>query len=67
MSKNFNLNIHQVTSIRVGPVKENSPIDGFISTNRELVIETPDGTIEITLFSQYVSEDSDGNPLEVRL
>jgi hypothetical protein len=67
MSKNFNLNIHQVTSIRVGPIKENGLIDGLVSTNRELVIETPDGTFEITLFSQYVSEDSDGNPLEVRL
>jgi hypothetical protein len=39
----------------------------LISTNRELVIETPDGTFEITLFSQYVSEDSDENPLEIRL
>ena len=67
MSKNFNLNIHQVTSIRVGPIKENGLIDGLISTNRELVIETPDGTFEITLFSQYVSEDSDEKPLEIRL
>lgn len=67
MSKNFNLNIHQVTSISVGPIKENGLIDGQVSANRELVIETLDGTIEITLFSRYVSEDSDDKLLEIRL
>jgi hypothetical protein len=66
MSKNFNLNIHQVTSISVGPIKEHRS-NGAMSATRELVIETPDGTFEINLFSQYISEDSDEKPLEVRL
>jgi hypothetical protein len=66
MSKNFNLNIHQVTSISIGPIKEHR-INGALTANRELLIETPDGSIEITLFSQHVSEDSDEKLLEVRL
>jgi hypothetical protein len=66
MSKNFNLNIHQVTSISIGPIKEHRS-NGALAANRELVIETPDGTIEITLFSQHVSEDSDEKLLEIRL
>jgi hypothetical protein len=51
----------------VGPIKENGLIVGQVSANRELVIETLDGTIEITLFSQHVSEDSDEKLLEIRL
>jgi hypothetical protein len=66
MSKNFNLNIHHVTSISIGSIKETLSYGG-VSATRELVIETPEGTIEITLFSQHVSEDSDEKLLEVRL
>ena len=66
MSKNFNLNIHHVTNIEVGPVKEHRT-NGEVSANREIIITTDEGAIEITLFSQRVSEDSDDKLLEIRL
>ena len=66
MSKNFNLNIHRVTNIEVGPVKEHRST-GAVCFNRDIIITTDDGTFEITLFSDYVSEDSDEKRLEIRL
>lgn len=66
MSKNFNLNIHRVTNIEVGPVKEHR-ITGVVTFNRDIIITTDDGTFEITLFSDYVNEDSDEKRLEIRL
>ena len=66
MSKNFNLNIHRVTNIEVGPVKEHRNT-GVVTFNRDIIITTDDGTFEITLFSDYVSEDSDEKRLEIRL
>jgi hypothetical protein len=65
MSKNFHLNIHQVTSVTIGPVKERQGED-YVSGNRDILIETPDGTFEITLFSGYLDKDHGGEILEVK-
>ena len=34
---------------------------------RDIVIETPEGDFELTLFSEYVSDDEDRNLLEVKV
>ncbi len=65
MSRNINLNIHQVTSVTVGPVKEHRG-ENYVSGNRDIIIETPEGTFEITLFSAYQDKDFDGKLLEVK-
>lgn len=64
---NFNLNIHRVTSIRVSGLRTyGSPGDQVYAT-REIVIETPEGSFELALFSEHVSADEDErNLLEVK-
>ena len=62
---NFSLNIHTVTDITLGPVRENvSP--GNTYATRTLEIKTQEGTFEITLFSAHVDSDHDAPLLEVR-
>lgn len=66
MGKNFNLSVHHVTCIELGPINERSS-NGGVSSNRDIIITTDEGVIEITLFSQYLSDDDESKPLEVRL
>lgn len=62
---NFNLNIHRVTDIIVGPVKHNTGSSGTYAT-RTLEIKTPEGDFEISLFSEHVDIDHDKPLLEVK-
>jgi len=55
---NFSLNMHNVTEIIIGPVKENvSSYDTYAT--RTIEVKTKEGDFEITLFSPHVSKDSD--------
>lgn len=64
---NFSLNMHNVTAISIGPVKENQVSYGAYAT-RTLEIRTKEGDFEITLFSPHVDKDGDDVPLlEVRV
>ena len=63
---NFSLNIHRVTNIRVSAVREQPGHTNQVYATRDIVIETPEGDFELTLFSEYVSEDEDRNLLEVQ-
>lgn len=63
---NFNLNIHRVTDIRLSPVREHTAPGNQVYGSRDLVIETTEGTFELSLFSQYVSEDEEAHLLEVK-
>ena len=55
---NFSLNMHNVTEIIIGPVKENvSSYDTYAT--RAIEIKTKEGDFEITLFSPHVAKDSD--------
>lgn len=55
---NFSLNMHSVTEIIIGPVKENvSSYDTYAT--RTLEIKTKEGDFEITMFSPHVSKDDD--------
>lgn len=62
---NFNLNIHNVTSITLGPVKENV-LSGSTYATRTLEVKTKEGTLEICLYSPHVDNDHDEPLLEVR-
>ena len=63
---NFSLNIHSVTDIIIGPVKENvSPRDTYAT--RTIEIKTKEGDFEITLFSLHADEDHEGALLEVKV
>ena len=63
---NFNLNIYRVTSIIIGPVKE-SVRPGDTYATRTIEIKTPDGDLEISLFSEHVDEDHEGELLEIKV
>ncbi len=62
---NFSLNIHSVTSVTLGPAKENIS-SGSTYATRTLEIKTKEGDFELTLFSVHVDSDSDEPLLEVR-
>lgn len=62
---NFSLNIHNVTSITLGPVKENV-LSGSTYATRTLEVKTKEGDFELTLFSVHVDNDHDEPLLEVR-
>ena len=62
---NFNLNIHSVASVTLGPVKENV-LSGSTHATRTIEIKTKEGDFEITLFSVYVDKDHDEPLLQVR-
>jgi len=63
---NFNLNIHRVKSIRLSAIRP-SKTGELQSASRDLVIETEEGSFELSLFSVYVSEDDDQELLEVKV
>jgi hypothetical protein len=65
---NFSLNIHRVTDIIVGPAKENNSGAGSYGTyaTRTIEIKTPEGDFELTLFSEHVGEDFEGELLQVK-
>jgi hypothetical protein len=63
---NFNLNIHRVKSIRLSAIRPSKTND-MVSASRDLVIETDQGSFELTLFSVYVNEDDDQELLEVKV
>ena len=62
---NFSLNIHTVTSITLGPVKEHV-LSGSTYATRTLEVKTTEGTFEICLYSTHVDNDHDEPLLEVR-
>lgn len=62
---NFSLNIHTVTSVTLGPVKEHV-LSGSTYATRTIEIKTEEGTFEISLFSVYVDDNHDEPLLEVR-
>jgi hypothetical protein len=39
----------------------------LVSASRDIVIETEEGSFELTLFSAYVDEDSDEQLLEIKV
>ena len=63
---NFSLNIHRVTNIRLSAVRL-SQSNGMRSATRDLVIETEEGSFELTLFSAYADEDIERELLEVKV
>ena len=63
---NFNLNIYRVTSIIIGPVKE-SVRPGDTYATRTIEIKTPEGDLEISLFSEHVDEDHEGELLAIKV
>ena len=63
---NFNLNIYRVTSIIIGPVKE-SIRPGDTYATRTIEIKTPEGDFEISLFSEHVDEDHEGELLAIKV
>lgn len=63
---NFSLNIHSVTDIVLGPVKENISAGKEAYATRIIEIQTKEGAFEITLFSVHVSEDDDTPLLAVK-
>jgi len=62
---NFSLNVHDVTDIILGPVREHRNYD--VSATRTIEIKTPQGTFEISLFSKHVSLDDETELLKVKL
>jgi hypothetical protein len=62
---NFSLNIHDVSDIILGPVREYRNHDAYAT--RILEIKTPQGTFEISLFSKHVSLDDETELLKVKL
>jgi len=62
---NFSLNIHDVTDIIVGTVRENTS-PGQTYATRTIEIRTKQGDFEISLFSVHVDEDHDKELLRVR-
>ena len=63
---NFNLNIHRVKSIRLSAIRPSKTNDMY-SASRDIVIETEEGSFELSLFSIYVDEDSEQELLEVKV
>lgn len=65
---NFSLNIHRVIDIIVGPSKVNENPSGTYGTyaTRTIEIKTKEGDFELTLFSEYVSNDHEGELLQVK-
>lgn len=63
---NFNLNIHRVKSIRLGAIRLSQANDSR-SASRDIVIETDEGNFELSLFSEYVDEESGEQLLEVKV
>jgi len=64
---NFTLNIHRVSSVSIGPIKERRTEGGITSATRDILIETPEGSFEITLFSPNVNDDYEGKLLEIEI
>lgn len=63
---NFSLNIHTVTSVTLGPVKEHV-LSGSTYATRTIEVKTEEGTFEISLFSVHVDNNNHDEPLlEVR-
>jgi hypothetical protein len=54
-----------VTDVIVGPVKVHEGTHDTYAT-RTIEIKTPEGDFEISLFSEHVSEDHDGELLQVK-
>ena len=63
---NFNLNIHRVKSIRLSAIRPSKTND-MLSASRDIIIETEEGSFELSLFSVYLSEDDDRELLEVKV
>lgn len=63
---NFNLNIHRVKSIRLSAIRPSQANDTRSAT-RDLVIETNEGSFELTLFSAYVDDGSEVELLEIKV
>ena len=63
---NFSLNIHRVTNIRLSAARINQENATRYAT-RDIVIETEEGSFELTLFSAYVDEDTEQELLEVKV
>lgn len=63
---NFSLNIHRVTNIRLSATRINQANATRYAT-RDIVIETEEGSFELTLFSAYVDEDTEQELLEVKV
>lgn len=63
---NFSLNIHSVTDIVIGPVRDNISAGKEAYATRIIEIKTKEGDFEITLFSVHVSEDDDTPLLAVQ-
>ena len=63
---NFNLNIHRVKSIRLSAIRP-SQTGELQSASRDLVIETEEGSFELSLFSVYIDQDSEQGLLEVKV
>jgi hypothetical protein len=62
---NFSLNMHRVTDVILGPVKVNEGTHDTYAT-RTIEIKTREGDFEITLFSEHVGEDFEGELLQVK-
>jgi hypothetical protein len=63
---NFNLNVHRVKSIRLSAIRSSQTND-MLSASRDIIIETNEGNFELTLFSEYASEDDEQELLEVKV
>ena len=63
---NFSLNIHRVTNIRLSAIRL-SQTNATRYATRDIVIETEEGSFELTLFSAYVDEDTEQELLEVKV
>jgi allantoicase len=66
MSKNFNLNVHNVTSIKLGALKEHVSSRDFYAS-RDIIITTEEGTFEINLFAKHGTDEEVVEQLEIRL
>ena len=60
------MNIHCVKSVRLSAIRHGKTNDQ-VSASRDIVIETKEGSFELTLFSNYVDEDSDEQLLEIKV
>lgn len=64
---NFNMNMHRVTEIQFGPVRTHTAPGGRMNAVRTMLVKTNEGDFEISLFSEYVSEDHEEPLLEVKV
>jgi len=62
---NFDLNIHRVTDVIVNAAKVYSE-SGKVRATRTIEIKTTEGDFELSLFSEYVDEDFEGELLQVK-